>query len=273
MASATIRTDLELEYLFCPGSGQAVPDTSVNLFHGTMGFTSSVETRGAGVDGSDPDWVSNGVEFLSDPGTGSFDVVNAPAGQIVTHDTANVVTLETWINVTTGVGAFISFGWEILQLQTSFGGVAQFYCYSLKDAFGRVELELVNGATVLTPGIWYHVVGVRTLTDVEIYINGALDGTIPLDYPGANYALEYFNDARRTDDRFLGSGADVGGPFPDGAGETSLHNGHRGRMGEARVYSSALTAADVLFNYNASNYYPSGKNSCGIGPAARYYAM
>ncbi len=270
MASWTTRVGLALEYLFCPTSGQVVPDTSVNGFHGVLGLTSAIEPRIASYEGCDPEWVSNGIELRADRfwGTGQLDVVTAPSGQIIAHDTDSEITIEAWVYNEPGLpaGTIFAAGNEVVWIYAA-DATLDFYTYSVYDAFGRTQLEQVTGVTSVSDGVWYHMVGVRTATHAEVYLNGALDGSVALTYPGTNYALQRFlnaTDAAKIDDRHIGAGTD---------GTNGLHNGHNGRIGELRIYRRALSAAEVLANYNASNYYPDGKDSCGIGPACRYYAM
>jgi hypothetical protein len=270
MASGTIRDGLALEYLFCPLTGQDVPDTSGNGYHGVLGLTDAVEPRMASYEGSDPDWVYNGIELRADRlwGTGQTDVVTAPAGEIIQHNTDTEITIEAWVYNEPGLlrGTVFAAGNEVVWIYAADTAI-DFYTYSIYDVFERTDLEQVTGSTAVAEGVWYHMVGVRGATHSKVYLNGVEDGSSALTYPGTKYALKTFGsatDAARIGDRYIGAGTD---------NLNGLHNGHNGRIGELRIYRRALTADEVLFNFNASNYYPDGKNSCGVGPACRYYAM
>ncbi len=286
MPSATIRTDLELEYLFCPGVGQVVPDTSVNLYHGVMGLTDSVEPYGVGIPTDmvvyDPSWVSNGVEFSGASADYNSSVITAPADSVLLTDQWTDISFEVWLNPTSSVGsAIFALGAEALFLSNN-----DVVFYYHKDAFGRVDFDEINltGGNLPPLNTWTHWIVTRTANDINWYINGALAQTLSL-------ALDRFGAPHVANSK-LALYTRFPHPVPPdpwepqehvryfGAGQNNstnplipLHNPFNGRIGELRIYSQALSAADVLFNFNASNYYPDGKNSCGVGPACRYYAM
>lgn len=285
MASATRRDDLELEYLFCPLTGQDVPDTSANGYDGVLGLSNAVEPYGVGSPGTtvvyDPDWVSNGVYISGDPFSYNGSVIRAPDDSVLLSDQWTDITFEIWFNPDSPLtGTLIALGHEALYLSPS-----DVYFYYIKDAFGRVDYDQITlTAGNLPPtGTWTHWIVTRTANNIEWYINGVLaqSKSLALDrfgsshYPNSKLAL-YTNYPRPTSGeeelrehvRYIGAGSD-NSLVP---GE-QIHNSFNGRIGEVRIYSIALDAAQALFNFNASNYYPDGKNSCGIGPAARYYAM
>jgi hypothetical protein len=276
MPSATLRTNLELEYLFCPTSGQVVPDTSGNGRHGVLGLTSSIEPRdavGPGFIVSDPDWVSNGVEFISDIAADQGDVITAPAGEAMENGQIEY-TFEVWFASSEDDfgGVLIDFGREAQRLSTNWGGASapngtvQFLSKYKEDEFESTEDDILNGTYTVTPGLWTHIVGVRTSDKLLLYINGILDSETNLTIPGSEIAL--YHNAVHTHEDYRYIGADF---FSGGIGfGIPIHNSYSGRIGELRVYSVALTALEVLFNYNASNYYPDGKNSCDV-PMNRWY--
>ena len=288
MASGTIRTNLELEYLFCPGEGQVVPDTSINLFHGVLGLTSAVEPYGVGSPTADvvydPTWVSNGVDLDSVAADYNSTVVRAPDDAMLLTDEWTDITMEVWFQPalpTLLFGFLVGLGNNGVALSTD-----DVVIYYHKDAFGRVEFdELDLTAGNLPPaGTWTHWIVTRTANDINWFINGALAQTksLALDRFGnphvANSKIAMYNDfprptapsvrEEREHWRLFGSLADGGTDA-----NIRLESGYNGRIGELRIYSAALDATQALFNFNASNYYPDGKNSCGIGPASRYYAM
>ena len=89
----------------------------------------------------------------------------------------------------------------------------------------------INSTTVFTTGIWYHVIGTFNGVNNTLYINGVQETTtttgatnIPTTYTAALYLGDY------------GAGA-----FP-GAENIAI----------SRIYNRALSAAEVLQNYNAT---------------------
>jgi hypothetical protein len=157
--------------------------------------------------------------------------------------------------------------------------------YYHKDEFGRVEFDELNltGGNLPPVDTWTHWLITRTANDINWYINGSLAQTksLALDrfgnphVPNSPIAM-YTSFPRPTAPsvaeerehwRLIGATADSGSD-PD----VPITIGFNGRIGEARIYSIAMDATQALFNYNASNYYPDSKNSCGQ-TGCRYYAM
>ncbi|MBF0198855.1 MAG: LamG domain-containing protein [Planctomycetes bacterium] len=86
--------------------------------------------------------------------------------------------------------------------------------------------------TVLTPGQWYHVVGVHDGSNLQIYIDGVADGS-PVNTGGR--ALVQGGD----------KGLDIGG---SGGGTQNLN----GIMDDIRLYNYGLSAAQVLQLYQGT---------------------
>lgn len=81
------------------------------------------------------------------------------------------------------------------------------------------------GATTLLPGVWYHVVGVRSGVNTHIYLNGVLDGT-----GGGN----------------LGTLTLTGGTAPAIGRQNNAGSQHfNGLIDDVRIYNRALTVTEV----------------------------
>ena len=92
------------------------------------------------------------------------------------------------------------------------------------------------GQTIITAGQWYHVVLTSDGSNNRIYINGVLDDT------NARTSAEIYNTNQNGG---VSIGRDVRYP-------TTSNRMWDGEIGEVRVYPRALTASEVLQNYNAT---------------------
>jgi hypothetical protein len=124
------------------------------------------------------------------------------------------------------------------------GGNASDWGYGIRtQANGATYLEVGNGTTsitspayTVTTGQWYQVVGVWTnvaSNSMTLYVNGASQGS---------NSHSFASVKNTTRPLYFGS-------FDGGATFGQWFNG---RMGIARYYSAALTAAQVLQNFDAT---------------------
>ena len=209
--------DLTASY---PGTGSTLFDVSGNGLNGTM----------SNITYTDPYLTYNGTNAttsiadnaLLEPGTGDF-------------------TLEAWVYYSTITGSTRTF-----VSKTNNGGLAASWSYGFRTqpngAIGEVYLEVGNGTTsVTTPrynastGQWYQIVGVWTnvaANTLELYVNGASQGSNAHAFASVNNS---------TNPLYLGS---------YNGGEYSQW--FNGRMGIVRYYNAALTAGQVLQNFNAN---------------------
>jgi hypothetical protein len=209
--------DLTTSY---PGTGTTLFDISGNGLNGTM----------SNITYTDPYLTYNGTNAttsiadnaLLEPGSGDF-------------------TLEAWVYYSTITGSTRTF-----VSKTDNGGLASSWSYGLRTqpngAIGETYLEVGNGTTsVSTPrynvstGQWYQIVGVWTnvaSNSIELYVNGASQGS-------NSHAFASVKNS--TNPLYLGS-------YNGGEYSQWLN----GRMGIVRYYNAALTAAQVLQNYNAN---------------------
>lgn len=105
-------------------------------------------------------------------------------------------------------------------------------------------------AVAPSAGIWHHVVLVQTATALETYVDGTLVNTRALSV-GANV----FNDAV-----LLGAARDVAGAPVWGS------DGFSGYINNVRVHGGALTAAQVLTNFQAGPAVPPQSVPSGVAP-------
>lgn len=199
-----------------PGTGTTVTDLSGNGLNGTM----------SNITWTDPYFTYNGTSStvsiadnaLLEPGSGDF-------------------TIEAWVYYTTITGSS-----RIVMAKTN-GGLSADWGYGIRtSSVGSTYIEVGNGTTsvnspagTVTTGQWYQLVGVWTnvaSNSVEFYINGVSQGS-------NSHAFASVKDT--TSPLYLGS-------FNNGQFAQWLN----GRIGIVRYYSVALTAAEVLQNYNAN---------------------
>lgn len=148
-------------------------------------------------------------------------------------------TLEAWVYYSVIAGSTRTF-----VSKTDNGGVSANWSYGLRTlASGSTYMEVGSGSgsTVQSPaftastGTWYQIVGVWTnvaSNSIALYVNGASQGS------NAHALASVKNSIRPL---YLGS---------YNGGEYSQW--FNGRMGIVRYYNTALTAAQVLQNYNAN---------------------
>lgn len=206
--------DLTTSYL---GTGTTLSDISGNGLNGTM----------SNITYTDPYFTYNGTNAttsiadnaLLEPGTGDF-------------------TVEAWVyySVLTGLS-------RCVLGKTDNGGLSSSWSYGLRTGpTGITYLEVGNGTTSITSptytvstGQWYQILGVWTnvaSNSIEFYVNGASQGSLSHSFTSVKNS---------TNPLYLGS---------YNGGEYSQW--FNGRMGVVRLYSKALSASEVLQNYNAN---------------------
>jgi len=200
-----------------PGTGTTLFDISGNGLNGTM----------SNLTFTDPYLTYNGTNAttsvadstLLEPGTGDF-------------------TVEAWVYYSAITGSS-----RVVAGKTD-GGNSADWSYGIRtQSNGSTYLEVGNGTTSITSptytvstGQWYQIVGVWTnvaSNSIELYVNGVSQGSNSHSFASVKNSIRplYF------------------GSFDGGATFGQWFNG---RMGIVRYYSTALTAAQVLQNYNAN---------------------
>ena len=198
-----------------PGTGTTLFDISGNGLNGTM----------SNITYTDPYFAYNGTSSqvnildnaLLEPGAGDW-------------------TMEVWVNQTVNTGSQVILG------KFDPGGGANDVSYAIRVSGGAVRADFGNGTTAintsnytLTTGTWVQLVYVFTNVannNVITYVNGAQQAT----------TTHSFTSILNTPSN-LYLGSYNGGEYPQY---------YNGRIGITRLYNAALTASQVLQNYNAN---------------------
>jgi len=206
-----------LKFAMDAGSGRSYPGSGVpvnNIINGVAGR------------------LENGVAYVTSNG-GAFDFDGTDDFIKFDDDTAlnsQAITMETWFNLDTTVDQS-AFLFEKGQVNTQYSNFfdigGSFYFRTL----GLSSNDLtVDASLYVTVGVWCHCVttvvgGVKKIyfDGVNVATVGPLTGTIPTNTTGL----------------FIGA-------FGPGSGYRI-----NGKIAVSRVYTKALTAAEVLQNYNA----------------------
>jgi hypothetical protein len=145
-------------------------------------------------------------------------------------DITDAITLEAWVyydgsNSKGLLGRWSTGSDNNYLLYTSTSLIGQFYLYT-------GTTTLVN-TTTLTAGNWYHIVGTYDGSDMRIYLNGSES-----------------SNASKT-----GSISTSTDPIEIGRYYQNSSFAYKDQIAQPRIYNRALTASEVLRNYN------SGKNT------------
>jgi hypothetical protein len=199
-----------------PGTGTAITNLASTSLAGSMSnitYTSPYFTYNG-----TSSTMSVADNALLEPGTGDF-------------------TLETWVYYSAFAGSS-----RVIAGKTD-GGNAADWSYGIRtQSNGSTYMEVGNGTTTVTTptytvstGQWYQIVGVWTnvaSNSIALYVNGVSVGS---------NSHSFASVKNSTHPLYFGS-------FDGGATFGQWFNG---RMGITRMYSSALTASQILQNYNA----------------------
>ena len=174
--------------------------------------------------------------------TDPYFAYNGTSSQVSVTDTAALEpgagdwTMEVWVNQTVNTGSQVILG------KFDPGGGANDVSYAIRVSSGNVRADFGNGTTAmntsnytLTTGTWVQLVYVFTNVannNVITYVNGAQQAT----------TTHSFTSLLNTPSN-LYLGSYNGGEYPQY---------YNGRIGITRLYNAALTADQVLQNYNAN---------------------
>jgi hypothetical protein len=197
-----------------PGSGNTITNLASTSLNGTM----------SNITYTDPYFSYNGSSSqiniadnaLLEPGTGDW-------------------TMEAWVYLSSSSGSKVVLG------KFDPGGGAQDVSYSIRIQGANIYSQIGNGSTVVdTPlytlplNTWTHVAYVWknvATNSLEAYINGVSAGSV---------SHSFSSILNTSANLYIGS---------YNGGEYSQYM--NGRIGITRLYSAALTSAQVLQNYNA----------------------
>lgn len=215
-----VEADVEMWLDMTDGSGATVTDASTNGNDATLQGTYSWGTTGL------PSGLNNWIEFN---GTNTKGVVPSVAG--LNPGTANF-SMSGWIytdNFNARQGLYwkgnVSTDWYMLSIGGSgFGGGGEFL---LDDGS---DIDFCRGGTINSNGTWYHLVGVRTATQMILYINGVAVQTVT----DSNGDITHSNPL------------EIGFAAPDNAWLN-------GRLGQVVHFNRDLTASEVTDLYASGN--------------------
>jgi len=196
-----------------PGSGTVWRDISGNGNNGTL---------------------TNGPTFNSGNG-GSivFDGVNdyVNCGNNSSLSISSAITLSSWINSSTLFSSQYFPPFIIKGLNVSYMLFGNSSTNQVRIRIGgNIAANVLDSVSTISANTWYNIIGTYDGTDMKIYINGVLEntknriGTIPT---GSDTVYMGFNPT----------------------GEPIIYNG---KISTALVYNRALSATEILQNYNAT---------------------
>ena len=135
-------------------------------------------------------------------------------------------TLSAWINI----GALPAAGWARIVGRHTQGPPRHGLSIVIKVMF-QVNGTFVEGSTRLSPGQWYHIVGVREGAVGKIYVNGVLDKEGEVDSasvdPESDGEMHFCVKGTKAGDWFMGV------------------------VDEVSIYNRALSDAEVAQNFEA----------------------
>ena len=197
-----------------PGSGTSWSDLSGNSNTGTL-------TNG-------PTYSSDDGGYISFDGTN--DGVTIPDNENFEIGTAS--SFECWININTVTTNRLPFGkggtWWFSVGYTTLGGTSGEFNWLAND--GSSWITLNTGVTV-SANTWYHLVTTWDGTYFRFYANGNLEAT------SSDLSAKTWSNTTNT--------VDIGGFV------VALQQMTNQKLSVAKIYTKALTAAEVSQNYNA----------------------
>ena len=202
------------------GAGTVWYDVSGNSFNATLINSPTYTSDNGGV----LNWASANSQYATVPMSSTLRVAN--------------ITQEAWVYLSTTAGqVFIG-----SQYGTSYNNSFGLWVESGAFAFGvntGGNLYYSTTSTVST-GVWYHLTHTYNATTQLFYINGVLAATYNSAASG-NISYDTSNTLLAIGADFNGTGYNVG---------PSVYT--NGKMPVVRIYNIALSAAQVLQNYNAT---------------------
>jgi hypothetical protein len=197
-----------------PGSGTTLSDLSGNAFNATL---------------------TDGPTFTTDNGGALvFDGTNDTVQGVhnATLDLTGNLTIECWFRVTSTRADWVRvFGKGTSLLRTYglwYNYSANNFLYQRTRSNGTIFDAVIVFPITVNLNVWYHIAATSSGTSHILYVNGVQVGS-------ATSSLSTFDSTTS--------------PYIIGYGNAHVY--HFGNIGPCRLYSRALTAAEVLQNFNA----------------------
>lgn len=202
----------------------------------------------------------SGISILNKAGTTNGTLVNSPTTgssgklkEVITFNGTDQYinsgvkastsgTIITWFNVgTMGVDALI-IGQKGVTNGRSY--VSYNPTFKISGGVGDQNYLTIYGTTTVTAGVWYHVAITWNGSNVYLYCNGAQE------YTGAQVG------AVETNNNFFFGGMNNNGV---------MNNSINGTLDESKIYNRALSASEVLQDYNSTKRtYIQAQNQTGL---------
>ena len=213
------------EWNFEEGSSTAVNDTSGNANTGTWNGTGTTHwTAGkigkAGKFNGSDDYVDVGNASSLDVGISQYTI------SMWIYRNSDSGGYERLLSKTNSAGAGVV-DWSYF-LQITSADIVNTGCGISTSNDGWLD-----GTTTISTGRWYHVAGVKTSTQFELYINGKLDAS---GLTGGTFSNCQDNDWSTYIGR-LGSGG-------------TYYYGFSGLIDQVKLYNYARTPAQIAYDYN-----------------------
>jgi hypothetical protein len=220
-----------LIYAIDAGSGRSYPGSGTAVTAIT-GIGDGTLTNGVGFSGANGgSWTFDGADDYIDFGS------NFLVPGISDDDTIANFTIDVWVNwdsfAATGAHDEIISWWQaggntyldaFLGTTKIGGGTAANPVIRFGDGWGNTGVSFTSATDT---GKWFNIVAIKTSNNAYVYINGVLEAT-------KGSALSWGFNAYPTVGRHP-----AGGEFIDG------------KISNLKLYNTALTAEEVLQNYNA----------------------
>ncbi len=158
----------------------------------------------------------------------NLDYVNLGTGLTTLFDPLNTITLEAWVKPTSTVGLGSIVGnWQspVSVMQFLLQRTADKYSIHIDGGSGYVTLS--SAPNTVTLGVWQHVAGVWDGSQMRLYINGVLQGTL------ANTGSSF---PTRTNNVMIGG--------------NNVNEQLTGTIDEVRVWTTARTQCEILTYMN-----------------------
>ena len=202
---------------------RSIVDLSNNNYNGSFGGAAVSQTVA-----NMPDYDSYNKGALTF--NGSSDEVNF--GDVIKFTATQDFTLEVWVNYLPNATSYV----PLLSKEDSPG-----FGYALKvdETYGYQPYLVITGTTSayryanrnINDGVWHHIVGVAkaSSTTIDMYVDGVL----------INGVASLLSWAGTATTNALRLGKNYGSAF------------FKGKLANSKIYNKALTAAEVLQNYEA----------------------